>query len=158
MFTQCLIFCIHELCAVYNLWMSSFSLTKTFCAWLQRFSVRNHTALSRELAELSNSYAWLFFLVTSEMWNSWSKMNGFVSIEADERDILSKAASLFQFTVQIWYLGCLWELSIRFMKWRTRINVSAFYFLFYSSKLFATQSVVHFLRQLSSVNVSILDY
>lgn len=38
-----------------------------------------------------------------------------------------------------WYLGCLWELSIRFMKWRTRMNVSAFYFLFYSSKLFATQ-------------------
>lgn len=70
MFTRCLIFCIHELCAVYNLWMSSFSLTKTFCAWLQRF-----TALSREPAELSNSYAWLFFLVTSEMWNSWSKMN-----------------------------------------------------------------------------------
>lgn len=70
MFTRCLIFCIHELCAVYNLWMSSFSLTKTFCAWLQRF-----TALSREQAELSNSYAWLFFLVTSEMWNSWSKMN-----------------------------------------------------------------------------------
>lgn len=70
MFTRCLIFCIHELCAVYNLWMSSFSLTKTFCAWLQRF-----TALSREQAELSNSYAWLFFLVTSEMWNRWSKMN-----------------------------------------------------------------------------------
>lgn len=70
--------------------------------------------------------------------NEW-KMNGFVSIDADERDILSKAAILFQFTVQIWYLGCLWELSIRFMKWRTRMNVSAFYFLFYSSKLFATQ-------------------
>lgn len=32
-------------------------------------------------------------------------MNGFVSIDADERDILSKAAILFQFTVQIDTLG-----------------------------------------------------